>query len=526
MWKDLPAVQKEEYKRMILAYASLTKMFAQKQADEETPEDEKDIPSPIINSKYQETVFQKVFHASAEDIGNTSYDVSLSFKGNDGKVHKYLIGIKTFGIGSGDQKVAQFKAMNPKWSPLIEQIRRNTLKEDGKQKTKTEIDESNRDLYLELARKIAELRNMRIKSSEANLQGFSVLDDENDIEAVYHVLMPSKKGDDPTIYVGETTYNPIDVESIEVLGCTGEKNPTNFIFTDGHHKYKYTAADSQLSMSFNNKQIVLDSWKVHYADDAYAIFAGIANDIYGGIEAEKAPQIIEEYSWLISVERYSGFNSFYGIGSKLGKGDRQKRVNKIIHSYEGRIEETSLNNLKEQLSKYFEFLPSTSDGRLEKEEWRNRIIELINTFGNKDLLADIRKILYRPIDEMYIPIPNSRRFHEEHPNFFGPQIGTFKPGTSKLAKNKKECTFDLVFEPSGERIKAFISQDDGKGIESDGKQSILGKWLKTYVFRLGEYELLTQQRLDELGINAMRLYRIEGDDAVHLQFINIEQSNY
>ena len=131
MWKDLPAVQKEEYKRMILAYASLTKMFAQKQAEEETPEDEKDIPSPIINAKYQETVFQKVFHASAEDIGNTSYDVSLSFKGNDGKVHKYLIGIKTFGIGSGDQKIAQFKAMNPRWSPLLEQIRRNALKEDG-----------------------------------------------------------------------------------------------------------------------------------------------------------------------------------------------------------------------------------------------------------------------------------------------------------------------------------------------------------------------------------------------------------
>ena len=177
MWKDLPAMQKEEYKRMILAYASLTKMFAQKQVEEDNPEDDKDIPSPIINSQYQDTVLQRVFHAYAEDIGNTSYDVSLSFIGNDGKTHKYLIGIKTFGIGSGDQKIAQFKAMNPRWSPLLEQIRRNALKEDGKQKTKTEIDESNRGLYLELAKKIAELRNMRIESSEANLQGFSVLDD-------------------------------------------------------------------------------------------------------------------------------------------------------------------------------------------------------------------------------------------------------------------------------------------------------------------------------------------------------------
>lgn len=34
-------------------------------------------PAPIINSKYQETIFQKAFHASAEDIGNTSYDVAI-----------------------------------------------------------------------------------------------------------------------------------------------------------------------------------------------------------------------------------------------------------------------------------------------------------------------------------------------------------------------------------------------------------------------------------------------------------------
>ena len=45
MWKDLPENEKEEYKRMILAFASLTELFSQKN------EENDEIPAPIINSK-------------------------------------------------------------------------------------------------------------------------------------------------------------------------------------------------------------------------------------------------------------------------------------------------------------------------------------------------------------------------------------------------------------------------------------------------------------------------------------------
>ena len=60
----------------LLEYTSLLEKeadFAQKSDADENDE----IPNPIINSKYQETIFQKVFHASAEDIGNTSYDAAI-----------------------------------------------------------------------------------------------------------------------------------------------------------------------------------------------------------------------------------------------------------------------------------------------------------------------------------------------------------------------------------------------------------------------------------------------------------------
>lgn len=186
MWKDLPENEKEEYKRMILAFASLTELFSQKN------EENDEIPAPIINSKYQETIFQKAFHASAEDIGNTSYDVAINGKNIGNRLKKYLIGIKTFGIGSGDQKVAQFKANLNEWSSIINQMQKNAKNENGTLKKKSEIDLVNKDLYKELAVKISMLRNERICSSRANLQGFKVKD-EDEVESVYHVLMPSSK---------------------------------------------------------------------------------------------------------------------------------------------------------------------------------------------------------------------------------------------------------------------------------------------------------------------------------------------
>jgi len=193
MWSALSIEEREEYKKMILAFASLTEMFAQKADDEEI------VLSPIINSKYQETVFQRVFHASAEDIGNTSYDAAIAHTNPDGVVTKYLIGIKTFGIASGDQKVAQFKANHNDWADIINQIHSNAFEEDGTVRSKEVIDELNHDLYKALATEIAYMRNLRIDSSESNIQGFSVSVENDDIQAVYHVLMPSKAGDQPYI---------------------------------------------------------------------------------------------------------------------------------------------------------------------------------------------------------------------------------------------------------------------------------------------------------------------------------------
>ena len=522
MWKQLPEKQKEEYKRMILAFASLTEMFAQKAENGEA-----DLAiSPIINSKYQETIFQRVFEATAEDIGNTSYDASVRLVESDGSEKKYLIGIKTFGISSGSQKIAQFKANHDEWSSIINQIRSNANDEDGRARSREEINKVNEALYMELATKIAELRNARIKSSESKIQGFSIIEEEDNVQAVYHVLMPSKKGDDPVIYVGETSYSPINIETLTIKGCTGPKNPTNFDFTDGLHNYRFTSADSQLLMDFDNQNIVEDKWDVVYADDAYAIFSKLADQIYG----DTSPKITESYSWMITnrngeVESFSGFNSFYGVGSKLGTEEREKRIENIIKVYKQSLSHNQIKRIVQYLKSFLLSKASTKGEKDEKVLLRQEIIREAKATHNLDFVKSIEKLVYRPKDELYIPIPNAKEFHMKHPDFFGPGIGTFKNNSNKLALNREQCQFNLVFEPSGDSIRSFITQDNGKAIESVEKQSYLGEWILRGIFQLKEYEPLTSERLDEIGINGIRLYKIEGSTDVHLQFIWIDTEN-
>lgn len=524
MWDSLPEARKEEYKKMILAFASLTEMFAQKADNEE----EQTILSPIINSKYQETVFQRAFRASAEDIGNTSYDAGIKSVDKEGNEVKYLIGIKTFGIGAGAQKVAQFKAYLNEWSGLINKIRNNAVDENGGIKTKEQINEINYPLYMELAKKIAYLRNMRIASSESNIQGFSISSDLDDIRSIYHVLMPSKKGHEPTIYVGETSYDRINGENIEILGCTSNRTPINFSFNDGNHTYKFTAADSQLWMDFKNSEIVKETWSVKYADDAYSLFSNLSNQIYGSDTEKK--EIVESYSWMITnkrdeVELFSGFNSFYGVGSKMALNSREKTVEKIKARYDYIFSNGELLQMMNDVSAYLKNDANNAQRKMQKVELRKRIMKVLESTNDPEFIGAVTKLLYRPYNEMYIPIPNSKAFHNKHPHFFGENIGTFKQDGKKLALPASEREFTLVFEPSGEKIKSYIAQDSGKAIESTEKQTYLGEWILRGVFQLKKGEPLTAKKLKEVGINGLRLYKVKDSDEIHLQFIWIDKDN-
>ncbi len=545
MWKKLPKLQRQEYKRMILAFASLTELFAQKTAKnsgedsgESGDNTETALPMPFVNSKYQEAIFQRVFNASAEDISNTSFDAAilLTEPGSYTQL-KYLIGLKTFSLRSkSSQKIAQFKANRNDWSSILDSINQNSLDENGNHKTKDEIDAANNDLYRELSIKIAEVRNARIKSSMADLKGFKVQDDDDNIEAVYHFLMPSIEENKPTISVGELSYTSIDIDNITVEGCTTAKNPTNFNFNDGIHTYKYTAADSQLYMSFNDCSIE-DTWNVQYADDAYSIFSHIADEIYGKSDIVSEcihittirNHITESYSWSLvnkngEVEKYSGLNNFYGVGSKLSKDSRPKRVQKIRDFFKNIVPDKELSDVCDKIDMFLNMPHNSAADRDSLAEIRNEIDKILEKLNISDFSDEVRKLVYRPMTEMYISIPQSREFHSSHPDFFGPGLGIFSKSNPKRME-KQRCPFNLVFEPSGKIIPSFITQDNGKGIESEGKQSFLGEWILRGIFQLKPYEPISLLTMHKVGINGIRLYKIAGSDDVHLKFIWIDPEN-
>ena len=93
MWEHLKSEQKDKYKTLITNFASLSQAFSQKAESEDEGQTENYV-APIVNSKFQETVFQKAFNAVGEDIANTSYDASVVVDEN----HKYLVGIKSLGL--------------------------------------------------------------------------------------------------------------------------------------------------------------------------------------------------------------------------------------------------------------------------------------------------------------------------------------------------------------------------------------------------------------------------------------------
>ena len=515
MWELLPNEKKDEYQRMILAFASLTEVFAQKATDTD-----KLSLLPILNSKYQETVFQRVFDATGEDIGNTPYDASLQIKSLEGNVYQFLIGLKTFGFRSDWQKVAQFKSLNSDLQPLISRAEQNA----HGCKTKDEISKSNEAVYKQLAYKLAEIRNLRIASAESNIKGFDPIVGVTP-ETVYHVLMPFNNGKKPQIIVGEISYDKIDVDNIVVQGCTGNKPnlAANFNFSDGKHEYRFTHADSQLLMNFKNSEIKKETWDVTFVEDAYAVFAGIADQIK--TIQQKTSRITECYVWPLlkrkgEVELFSSFNAFYSVGTKLGKDQRPRKINEFLEGLEGVNDSEVKTKLRELLECYLLTDSKSHEEKLEKVGIRKQCITLVKKYGTNNDLNALRKLVYRPVRELYIPIPDSKNFHTTHTDFFGPGFGQFSPSNpKKLLKDAKELVFDLTFEPSGQTLKAFITQDYGKALMSKDNQQKLGEWILNGVFQLPEYEPLTREHLEKVGINAIKIYRVKDDEAIHLEFI-------
>ena len=72
VWKRYSKEQREKYIEFLQVYGALSNLFRQKQGD----------LIPYLDSKFQETVFAKIFNSQNVDIGNMDEQYSLLSEGN------------------------------------------------------------------------------------------------------------------------------------------------------------------------------------------------------------------------------------------------------------------------------------------------------------------------------------------------------------------------------------------------------------------------------------------------------------
>ena len=104
----------------------------------------------------------------------------------------------------------------------------------------------------------------------------------------------------------------------------------------------------------------------------------------------------------------------------------------------------------------------------------------------------------RDPNEVYIPI--KAEFYREHPDFLPPRDTPFN-----------------VKLPNGNTISMKVCQDNGKSLMSNPNKD-LGKWLLRDVLQLKEGELLKYDRLKELGIDSVILYK-NGNNEFSMDFV-------
>ena len=95
-------------------------------------------------------------------------------------------------------------------------------------------------------------------------------------------------------------------------------------------------------------------------------------------------------------------------------------------------------------------------------------------------------------NEIYIPI--SPEDHRKAPNFFP----------------KKDKSFNLKL-PNGKLILAKVCQQNSKALMSNPNKE-LGEWLLRDVLNLREKELLTYQKFEILGIDSVKVYKIDEEN--------------
>lgn len=271
VWEQFSKEQREEYIKFLQVYGALSNLFRQKQGD----------LIPYLDSKFQETVFAKIFNSQNVDFANTPHDVLSVFGDN-----RIGIGLKTWmGSKPSFQKVMQLK------------------------RHQNEINEYRNDLP-SLVYKISQIKNEKMKSDYERL-GLS--EDKN----IYHYVTRDKG----IFTINECAYPLIDLNKLKNLKPT----QSAISWSDGNKDYRYTFGDSQIWQKFDSakyKTLTLNRFDVKIIEDPFSF---LLKAYFNLIETTKPAEvdIIEAYLPLYSykskkVEEKSGLNSWNAKPKKKG----------------------------------------------------------------------------------------------------------------------------------------------------------------------------------------------------------------
>lgn len=220
VWEKFEHEQKEEYIKFLKVYGALSNLFRQKHGDE----------IPYLDSKFQETVFARVFDGENVDIGNTPHDVLKVF-GNE----RIGIGLKTWMNSTPSfQKVMQLKRYKDE---ITDVISKNNLED--------------------LAFLLSNIKNDRMRQDYERL-GLST---ESNI---YHYITR----DNGKFVIQECSYPLINVNNLQEFNV----NNSSFNWSDGVKKYKFTFADSQIWQHFDSNKYnthILSEFRVDIMDDPF-----------------------------------------------------------------------------------------------------------------------------------------------------------------------------------------------------------------------------------------------------------------
>ena len=282
IWERYSIEQRNEYIHFLQIYGALSNLFRHKKGD----------LVPHLDSKFQETIYARVFNCKNVDLNNTPHDV-LTILGDE----RIGIGLKTWMYNKPSfQKVMQLK----KYQNII-----NESKSQGLEA---------------LAHKISEIKNERMLF-DYNRLGLTY--DKN----IYHYITREKG----QFLINECSYPLIDLENLSRFNLTD----SGFNWSDSKKDYKFTFGDCQVYQKFNSEKYntqLLGKFEINILDDPFKFlldaYLNIA-DMSLGMEEDIYEVFLPLYSFKTKeVEEKSGLNA-WNSSSKNKGSDTLRPLNEI-----------------------------------------------------------------------------------------------------------------------------------------------------------------------------------------------------